>query len=131
MYVQQNESYFWGNLIPALTLILAIIIFLVGKQSYCLRRASGSVLATTLSIAIEAIKKSRKPSLPGSFVDHWLDRAKLCHGGSYSSWEVEDVKKVYRLLPIFGTFILYWTVYAQVRFGGIFSLFSKILPPIP
>ena len=131
VYVQQNESYFWGNLIPALTLILAIIIFLVGKQSYCLRPASESVLATTLSIAKEAIKKSRRPSLSALFIDHWLDRAKLCYGGSYSSWEVEDVKKVYRLLPIFGTFILYWTVYAQVRFGGISSSFSGILPPFP
>ena len=114
MYVQQFESYFWGNLIPALSLILAIIIFLVGRQSYILHPPAGSVLATTLSIVKEAIKKSWRPSLSSSFVDHWLDRAKQRYGGTYSNWEVEDVKKVYRLLPIFGMFILYWTVYAQV-----------------
>ena len=114
MYVQQNESYFWGNLIPACSLILAIMIFLVGRQSYCRRPSAGSVLASTLSIVKEAIKKSRRPSPSSLFVDHWLDRAKQCYGGTYSNWEVEDVKKVYRLLPIFGTFILYWTVYAQV-----------------
>ena len=75
---------------------------------------AGSVLATTLSIVKEAVKKSWKPSLSSSFVNHWLDRAKRHYGGTYSNWEVEDVKKVYRLLPIFGMFILYWTVYAQV-----------------
>ena len=75
---------------------------------------AGSVLATTLSIVKEAIKKSRRPAHSSLIVDHWLDRAKQRYGGTYSNWEVEDVKKVYRLLPIFGTFILYWTVYNQV-----------------
>ena len=90
------------------------MIFLVGRQSYCRHPPAGSVLESTLSIVKEAIKKSWRPSLSSLFVDHWLDRAKECYGGTYSNWEVEDVKKVYRLLPIFGTFILYWTVYAQV-----------------
>ena len=114
MYVQQNVSYFYGNLIPACSLVLALIIFLAGKPKYILRPPAGSVLATTLSIVKEAIKRWRRPSLSSSFVHHWLDRAKMRFGGSYSSWEVEDVKKVLRLLPIFGTFVLYWTIYAQV-----------------
>ena len=114
MYVQQNVSYFYGNLTLACSLILALIIFLAGKPKYSLHAPTSSVLATTLSIVKEAIKRSRRSSLSSSFVDHWLDRAKMCFGGSYSSWEVEEVKKVYRLLPIFATFIFYWTVYAQV-----------------
>ena len=112
-------SYFWGYLLPTCSLILAIIIFLVGRQSYILRPSLGSVLATTLSIVKEAIKKSWRPALSSLFLDHWLDRAKQCYGGTYSNWEVEDVKKVYRLLPIFGTFILYWTVYNQVSVRDI------------
>ena len=114
VYVQQNVSYFYGNLIPACSLVLALIIFLAGKPKYSLHVPTSSELATTLSIIKEAIKRSRRPSLSGSFVDHWLDRAKMCFGGSYSSWEVEEIKKVCRLLPIFATFVLYWTVYAQV-----------------
>ena len=117
VYVQQQESYFYGNLIPAGSLVLALLIFLIGKPSYRLRPPTGSVLATTLAIMKEAIKRSKRPSLSNSFVSHWLDRAKLSYGGSYSNWEVEDVKKVYRLLPIFATFILYWTVYGQVRWS--------------
>ena len=75
---------------------------------------AGSVLATTLSIVKEAIKKSMRTAHSSLIVNHWLDRSKLRYGGTYSNWEVEDVKKVYRLFPIFGTFILYWTVYNQV-----------------
>ena len=118
MYLQQNVSFFYGNLVPACSLILALIIFLSGKQTYVRHPPAGSVLANTLNIVKEAIKRSRRPSLSSSFVNHWLDRAKLCFGGSYSSWEVEDVKKVYRLLPIFGSFIIYWTVYGQVSLGN-------------
>ena len=133
MYVQQNESYFWGYLIPPCSLILAIIIFLVGRQSYIMHPPAGSVLTTTLSIVKEAVKKSWKPSLSSLIVDHWLDRAKQRYGDTYSNWEVEDVKKVYRLLPIFGTFILYWTVYNQVCVMVIVSLLGNLpaLPPFP
>ena len=113
-YLQQNVSFLYGNLVPACSLILALIIFLSGKWAYVPRPPAGTVQSNILIIAKEAIKRSRRPSLSCLFVDHWLDRAKMCFGGSYSSWEVEDVKKVYRLLPIFGSFIIYWTVYAQV-----------------
>ena len=114
MYVQEFKSYFWGNVIPVFSLVLAIIIFLIGRQSYCRHPPAGSVLATTLSIVKEAVKKSWRPSLSSLFANHWLDRAKPRYGGTYSNSEVEDVKKVYRLLPIFGTLILYWTIYNQV-----------------
>ena len=90
--------------------------FVAGKPKYCFHPPAGSVMATTLSIVKEAIKRSRRPSLSSSFVHHWLDRAKMSFGGSYNVWEVENVKKVYRLLPIFATFVLYYTVYFQVSF---------------
>ena len=126
-------SYFWSYLLPTCSLILAIIIFLVGRQSYILHPPLGSVLATTLSIVKEAIRKSWRPALSSLFLDHWLDRAKQRYGGTYSNWEVEDVKKVYRLLPIFGTFILYWTVYAQVSVRDIVlpSRKPSCHPPFP
>ena len=87
---------------------------------------AGSVLATTLSIVKEAIKKSMRTAHSSLIVNHWLDRSKLRYGGTYSNWEVEDVKKVYRLLPIFGTFILYWTVYFQVSVIVIVSLLGSL-----
>ena len=131
MYVQQNVSYFWGYLVPPCSLILAVIIFLVGRQSYIMHPPAGSVLATTLSIVKEAIKKSMRTAHSSLIVNHWLDRAKQCYGGTYSNWEVEDVKKVYRLLPIFGTFILYWTVFYQVSVIVIVSLLGSLPAILP
>ena len=114
VYIQQNISFFYGNLVPACTIILSLIVFLSGKQAYVLHSPTKSALTKILSIIKEAIKKYTRPSLSSSFVKHWLDRAKMCFGGSYSSEEVEDVKNVFRLLPIFGTFVVYWTIYAQM-----------------
>ena len=116
VYVQQNVSYFYGYLIPAFSIVIALIIFLSGKPSYQLHPPTGSVLTTTLKIVMEAAKRPRAQySITSPRAQHWLDRAKQSFGGSYSNWEVEDVKKVYRLIPIFSTFMLYWTVYAQVK----------------
>ena len=43
-----------------------------------------------------------------------LDRAKESLGGTYKDQRVEDVKSVLKIVPIFLTFILYWTIYGQV-----------------
>ena len=116
VYVQQIVSYFYGYLIPACSIVVALIIFLSGKPSYQLHHPAGSVLTTTLKIVMEAAKRSRaRYSITSSKAQHWLDRAKQSFGGSYNNWEVEDVKKVYRLIPIFSTFTVYWMVYAQVN----------------
>ncbi|XP_046859137.1 solute carrier family 15 member 4-like [Xenia sp. Carnegie-2017] len=120
-YVQQDISYFFGYLIPVVTLLLSILVFLLGRKRYIIRPPTGSVLTTTFKIVREAIKRSLRPSLSSSFVNHWLDRAKMCFGGSYSSWEVEDVKTVYRLLPIFASFIVYWMVFSQISSTMVFQ----------
>lgn len=113
VYVQQNVSYFYGYLISTCSIVIALVIFLAGKPSYLIRPPDGSVLTRTPKIVTQAVK-CRGYSQDSTHVHHWLDRAKQCFGGSYDSHEVEDVKKVYRLLPIFATFILFCTICGQV-----------------
>ena len=53
----------------------------------------------------------------------WLDlaaRSRTSPGGvaRFSQRQVEEVKLVLRMLPIFFTTILYWTIYMQVRKKG-------------
>ena len=110
VYVQQNVSYFYGYLISTCSIVIALIIFLAGKPSYLIRPPVGSVLTRTLKIVTQAVKRPQA----SVHVHHWLGRAKQCFGGSYDSHEVEDVKKVCRLFPIFATFILFCTVCGQV-----------------
>ena len=114
VWVQQETSYFYGYLIPTCSIFISLVLFISGKRTYNIRPPAGSVLSNTLKIAKEAWKKSRSPSLPHPDVQHWLDRAKVSFGGSNDDSDVENVKKVYRLIPVFGTFVLYWTIYAQV-----------------
>lgn len=44
----------------------------------------------------------------------------------YTPAQVEEVRMVFRLLPIFFTTILYWTVYAQMG-----TFFIMQVPPPP
>ena len=113
VYVQQSVSYFYGYLIPTCSIVIALIIFLSGKSSYFIRPPAARVLTRTLKILMEAARKRLRPSQTSASV-HWLDRAKQRFGGSYECCDVDDVKKVYRLIPMFTTFILFWMVCGQV-----------------
>lgn len=54
-------------------------------------------------------------------VIYWAVTSLLCfcpgRVGSYSAAQVEEVRMVMRMLPIFFTTILFWTIYCQARFS--------------
>ena len=108
--VQQEVSFFYGYVITALSMFLAIMLFISGRKYYIIQPHKGSYLTDTLKMIWEGLKKIR--CRRGGF--HWLDRAKQSLGGTYKDQRVEDVKSVMRIVPIFLTFILYWTIYGQV-----------------
>ncbi|XP_022792580.1 solute carrier family 15 member 4-like [Stylophora pistillata] len=110
--VQQEVSFFYGYVITALSMFLAVILFVSGRKYYITHPHKGSYLSETLKIIWDGLKKIRckRSARVGS---HWLDRAKESLGGIYKDQRVEDVKSVLRIVPIFMTFILYWTIYGQ------------------
>lgn len=113
--VQQEASFFYGYVITALSMFLAIMLFISGRKYYIIHPHKGSYLTDTLKIIWEGLKKIRCRAGEGELpVFHWLDRAKQSLGGTYQGQQVEDVKSVLRIVPIFLTFILYWTIYGQV-----------------
>ncbi|KDP25643.1 hypothetical protein JCGZ_20799 [Jatropha curcas] len=71
---------------------------------------------------IEEGKKSKKQKLPHSKQFRFLDRAAIKNQEStvVNKWnlstltDVEEVKMVVRMLPIWATCIMFWTVYAQM-----------------
>ena len=116
VYVQQEVLFFYGYLILAVSMTLATILLLIGRRSYKLHPPEGSYLTDTLRIIGKGLKnyffcKRRSSAL----VSHWLDGAKESKGGTFSEEMVEGVKSVVQLIPIFLTFIFYWTIYGQVR----------------
>lgn len=111
--VQQEASFFYGYVITALSMFLAIMLFISGRKYYIIHPHKGSYLTDTLKIIWEGLKIRCRAGEGEVPVFHWLDWAKQSLGGTYQGQQVEDVKSVLRIVPIFLTFILYWTIYGQ------------------
>ena len=114
VYVQQETSFFYGYIITAVSMAIGTILLLIGRKYYIVYPPQGSYLADTLRIIGGGLKDKlcckKTPVLA-----HWLDGAKMTKGGKFSEDMVEGVKSVVRLMPIFLTFIFYWTIFGQVR----------------
>ena len=119
VYLQQEVSFFYGYLITAISMTFATILLLIGRKSYKLYPPEGSYLTDSLLIIGKGLKDKLccKKSVSRN---HWLDGAKVTKGGNFSEEMVEGVKSVVQLLPIFFTFIFYWTIFGQVRAIFIF-----------
>ena len=114
-YVQQEVSFFYGYLITAVSMALATILLLLGRNHYIVYPPRGSYLADTFRIIASNVKK-KLYGIKCEVQDHWLDGAKTSKGGDFPDDKVEGVKCVVRLMPIFVTFIVYWTIFGQVSY---------------
>ena len=92
---------------------------------YVIQPHKGSYMADTCKIIWQGLKKNQ--CICRGFNElHWLDRAKESFGGIWSDQRVEDVKAVVAIAPIFLTFILYWTIYGQVRSFFVFCFAGSV-----
>ena len=112
VWVQQTYSFFYGYVITASAVALTAIIFVAGRNKYLHSSPAGSELTRAAKIIYEAITIPGKPSISTR-----LDKAKNRNGGTFSETEVEDVKSLLRVIPVFSLFVVYWAVYVQVRTG--------------
>ena len=112
VWVQQQYSYFYGYVITASAVALTAIIFVAGRNKYIHSPPAGSELTRAAKIIYEAITIPRMPS-----ISTWLDKAKSENGGTFTETEVEDVKSLLRVIPVFLLFVVYWAVYSQVKIG--------------
>ena len=104
----QQSDVFSGYAITAGSMFLGIVAFLACRNKYVSNPPRGSQLTETAKIICEAIQNRKRN--PGS----WLDGAKSTFGGNFTDAQVEDVKAVLRVLPVFIMFCFYFTVYSQV-----------------
>ncbi|XP_067054786.1 solute carrier family 15 member 4-like [Acropora muricata] len=109
VWVQQRYSYFYGYVITASAVALTAIIFVAGRNKYIHSPPAGSELTRAAKIFYEAITIPRMPS-----ISTWLDKAKSKNGGTFTETEVEDVKSLLRVIPVFLLFVVYWAVYSQM-----------------
>ena len=144
VWIQENISWGVGFAIPAFAMALAIVVFIAGSPRYKHVEPSESPIARVVKVTVAAWKENKraKQDASGRYYDQtddaeiqeplvshntlrrseslpWLNAATRVrsHGGQseqFSTQQVEEVKLVYRMLPIFFSTIMYWTIYMQM-----------------
>ncbi|KAG5070130.1 hypothetical protein AAZX31_01G196700 [Glycine max] len=142
VYVQDNIGRGWGYGICAGAIVVALLVFLSGTRKYRFKKRVGSPLTQFAEVFVAALRKRnmelpsdssllfndydpKKQTLPHSKQFRFLDKAAImdsseCGGGMKRKWylcnltDVEEVKMVLRMLPIWATTIMFWTIHAQM-----------------
>ncbi|GMN32723.1 hypothetical protein TIFTF001_003814 [Ficus carica] len=143
VYIQDNLGRKWGYGICACAIVLGLVVFLSGTRRYRFKKLGGSPLTQIATVFVAAWKnrnlempsdlsflydvddiseghKKMKQKLPHTDQLRFLDKASIKSPGMMvNKWnistltDVEEVKSVIRMLPIWATSIMFWTVYAQ------------------
>ncbi|KAL8125711.1 hypothetical protein AgCh_013101 [Apium graveolens] len=142
VYIQDQVDRSLGYGVCSVSMLVAILIFLSGTRRYRYKKSVGSPIVSILQVVVAAIKK-KKMELPCNDVSLYedspealrihhtdqfrcLDKAAIIAEGDFvidsipNPWKlctvtrVEEVKMMARLLPIWATTIIFWTVYAQM-----------------
>ena len=114
-YLQQEVSFFYGYLAAACSMCFAVVVFILSRNSYATFPPLGSFLIDACKILWSALKSPPcKKRTRDTEVESCLDRAKKTRGGLFPDMQVEDLKLLLKILPIFLTSIMFWTMYAQV-----------------
>ncbi|KAI8551996.1 hypothetical protein RHMOL_Rhmol06G0230800 [Rhododendron molle] len=141
VYIQDNVGRGWGYGISAGTMVIAVAILLYGTRFYRYKKPQGSPLTIIWRVVLLAWKKRSlpHPSDP-TFLNEYhnaevshtqkfrcLDKAAIlddyaaANGNRNNPWivstvtQVEEVKLVLKLVPIWSTCILFWTIYSQMN----------------
>lgn len=135
VYIQDNVGRGFGYGISAGAMGIAVIVFLFGTRFYRYKTPKGSPLTIIWRVVYIAWtkRKSQNPSDPSMLKEYhstkvphtprlrFLDKAAIIEDSELKShWivstvtEVEEVKMVLKLIPVWSTCILFWTVYSQM-----------------
>uniref|UniRef100_A0A0E0KRK4 Major facilitator superfamily (MFS) profile domain-containing protein n=1 Tax=Oryza punctata TaxID=4537 RepID=A0A0E0KRK4_ORYPU len=141
VYVQEDVGRGWGYGASAAAMVAAVAVFAIGTPRYRYQRPQGSPL-TAIGRVLWAAWRNRRLPFPADAGElHGFHKAKVPHTDRLRSLdkaaiveadltaaatppeqpvaaltvtEVEEVKMVVKLLPIWSTCILFWTVYSQM-----------------
>ncbi|KAK7300387.1 hypothetical protein RJT34_11231 [Clitoria ternatea] len=141
VYVQDNIGRGWGYGISAGTMLVAVAILLCGTPLYRFKKPQGSPLTVIWRVLFLAWKNRSLPipsqpcflngyleaKVPHTQKFRFLDKAAILDetsskdGNKEDPWivstvtQVEEVKMVIKLIPIWSTCILFWTIYSQMN----------------
>ena len=87
------------------------LLFRAGRHRYHKTKPKESPIARALSVIWSALTTPAAAHERG-YIKDWLDRATL--HGRFSLVQVHEVRLVLRVLPVFATSVVYWTIYQQM-----------------
>ncbi|XP_076446914.1 solute carrier family 15 member 4-like [Babylonia areolata] len=119
-YLQQEVSFGWGYVVPLVSMIVAILLFIVVKPFYVHKTPGGSLLSMSVAVVWQVLTRKR-PEVPPGEKSRFFDPARARYGGSFDDHTVESVKAVLRVLPVFLTIVMYWAVYNQMSTTFLFQ----------
>lgn len=140
VYIQDNVGRGWGYGISAGTMIVAVVVLVCGTTLYRFKKPQGSPLTVIWRVVFLAVKNRKLTCSNPEFLNDYsnskvphtkkfscLDKAAILDDYAVSQenrknpWivstvtQVEEVKMVIKLIPIWSTCILFWTVYSQMN----------------
>lgn len=102
-----NTCYSLAFGIPAILMLVATVIIILGKPLYVMKPPQGNILTKVFGSIGHALTKKMKNE--GEPVNHWLDGAK----DMYDAQLVEDVKAVLRVVVLYLPIPVWWALYDQ------------------
>lgn len=116
-YIDQEVSFIWGFSIPAISMTLASLVFILGHSKYKKTPPAGSVLTRAFGICRESATRAKpqpNPQLPGGSEKKFLAGSKKSFGGSYDDHLVDGVRSVVKVIPFCFLAVMYWATHAQM-----------------
>uniref|UniRef100_A0A5B6ZPC8 Nitrate transporter 1.1 n=1 Tax=Davidia involucrata TaxID=16924 RepID=A0A5B6ZPC8_DAVIN len=126
VFLSGTRRYRFKKLVGSPLAQIAAVFVAAWRKRHWELPSDSSLLFNIDDIASEALKKKKKQKLPHSKQFRFLDKAAIKDPEMSSGitvvnkWylstltDVEEVKLVIRMLPIWATTIMFWTVYAQM-----------------
>ncbi|WOK96908.1 hypothetical protein Cni_G05616 [Canna indica] len=141
VYIQDEVGRSWAYGICFIAMLVAIALFLSGTKRYRYKKSAGSPIVHILQVVGASFGKRKlehpatvaflfEDSPEASRIQHtdqfrFLDKAAIIVEGDQISsaanpcklcsvTRIEEVKMMIRLLPVWATTIMFWTIYAQI-----------------
>ncbi|KAK8638520.1 hypothetical protein V6N13_136939 [Hibiscus sabdariffa] len=106
-YVQENLSWVLGFAVPGIVMVSGLLVFVLGTTyRFSVRGDEASRFVRSGRVFVSAVR-NRKTALPvESSMQDTMERGEVC-----STSEVEEIKALVRLVPIWATSLIYAVVH--------------------
>ncbi|CAG2066970.1 unnamed protein product [Timema podura] len=107
----QDSCYPLAFGVPAILMVVSIVVFIIGKNSYVIKKPQGNVVLEVSKCIGHAV--AQKWRSKGVSRDHWLEHA----DDTYPRRLIEDIKSTLGVLFLFLPLPIFWALFDQQVFS--------------